>query len=148
MPVLVFCRRGTRMRLEIIPWCDQIKVLSNPAVGGFLTHNGWNSTVESMWCGVPMICYPMAYDQFTSRKLVVDDWRVGISLCDGGDSFIERKQVAEKIKTFMDETTSSQRMRQEAGKVKETLRNALEMGGSSEMNFDQFVEDLKEKLSC
>ncbi|CAA0830313.1 UDP-glycosyltransferase 86A1 [Striga hermonthica] len=62
----------------IVHWCDQIKVLSSPVVGGFLTHCGWNSTVEIIWYGVPMICYPISYDQPTNRKLVVDDWKIGI----------------------------------------------------------------------
>ncbi|KAK6147043.1 hypothetical protein DH2020_017955 [Rehmannia glutinosa] len=133
----------TKDRGLIIPWCDQIMVLSNPAVGGFLTHNGWNSTVESMWCGVPMICYPIAYDQITNTKLVVDDWKIGIRLCDHGTS-VDRKVVAEKIKSFM----SEKRLREEAEKVKETYHNALKSDGSSERNFDQFINDLKKKLAC
>ncbi|KAI3474626.1 hypothetical protein Pfo_029808 [Paulownia fortunei] len=127
----------------VIPWCNQIMVLSNPAVGGFLTYNGWNSTVESMWCGVPMICYPITYDQVTNRKLVVDDWKIGISLCDG--TSVDRKEVAEKIKSFMSGTILKS-LRQEAEKVKETFQNAIGIDGSSERNFDQFIKDLKKKL--
>ncbi|KAL2250652.1 UDP-glycosyltransferase 86A1-like [Sesamum indicum] len=128
----------------VISWCNQIKVLSNPAVGGFLTHNGWNSTVERMRCGVPMICYPIAYDQLTNRKLVVDTWKIGISLCDG-TSTVERNEVAEKIKSFMN-GTAVEGLKKEAEKVKETLRDALQIDGSSERNFDQFIKDLKEKI--
>ncbi|GFQ03282.1 UDP-glycosyltransferase 86a1 [Phtheirospermum japonicum] len=128
----------------IVPWCNQIMVLSNPAVGGFLTHNGWNSTVESMWCGVPMICYPIAYDQITNRKLVVNDWKIGISLCDGIS--VDRIEVAEKIKSFMSEGSISKSLRMEAGNVKVAIRKALDVDGSSEKNFDQFVEDLEAKI--
>ncbi|KAG8376588.1 hypothetical protein BUALT_Bualt09G0079200 [Buddleja alternifolia] len=127
----------------ILPWCNQIAVLSNPAIGGFLTHCGWNSTIESMWCGVPMICYPITYDQPTNRKLIVDDWKIGISLCDGKS--VDRTKVAEKIKSFMAGTTSKS-LKHEATKVKKTLQNALEVDGSSGRSFDQFVNDLKEKL--
>ncbi|KAL2250654.1 UDP-glycosyltransferase 86A1-like [Sesamum indicum] len=127
----------------IIPWCNQIRVLSNPAVGGFLTHNGWNSTIESMWCAVPMICYPFSYDQPTNRKLVVDDWKCGISLCDG--TSVDRKEVAEKIKSFMS-GAATKSFRQEADKVKTILHHALEVDGSSERNFDQFIKDLKDKI--
>ncbi|KAG8376590.1 hypothetical protein BUALT_Bualt09G0079400 [Buddleja alternifolia] len=127
----------------ILPWCNQIAVLSNPAIGGFLTHCGWNSTIESMWCGVPMICYPITYDQPTNRKLIVDDWKIGISLCDGKS--VDRTKVAEKIKSFMSGTTSKS-LKHEATKVKKTLQNALEIDGSSERNFDKFVNDLKEKI--
>ncbi|KAL0409954.1 UNVERIFIED_CONTAM: UDP-glycosyltransferase 86A1 [Sesamum latifolium] len=127
----------------IIPWCNQIRVLSNPAVGGFLTHNGWNSTIESMWCGVPMICYPFTFDQPANRKLVVDDWKCGISLCDG--TSVDRKEVAEKIKRFMS-GAASESFRQEADKVKTISHHALEVDGSSETNFDQFINDLKDKI--
>ncbi|KAL3628449.1 hypothetical protein CASFOL_027495 [Castilleja foliolosa] len=123
----------------IVPWCNQITVLSNRAVGGFLTHNGWNSTVESMWCGVPMICYPVAFDQPTNRKLVVDDWKIGINLCDGES--VNRFEVAERIKSIM-----SKSLMVEANKVKGQMRKALEVEGSSERNFDLFTKDLEAKL--
>ncbi|KAL0309684.1 UNVERIFIED_CONTAM: UDP-glycosyltransferase 86A2 [Sesamum radiatum] len=96
-----------------------------------------------MWCGVPMICYPFSFDQVTNRKLVVDDWKCGISLCDG--TSVDRKEVAEKIKSFMS-GAASESFRQEADKVKTTLHHALEADGSSERNFDQFIKDLKDKI--
>lgn len=57
-------------------------MISNPAIGGFLTHCGWNSLLESMWFGLPLLCFPLAADQLTNRKLMVDDWKVGLNLCD------------------------------------------------------------------
>ncbi|KAL8040407.1 hypothetical protein ABFX02_10G095600 [Erythranthe guttata] len=128
----------------IIPWCNQIKVLSDPAVGGFLTHCGWNSTLESMWCGVPMICYPMDWDQPVNRKLVVDDWKIGINLCEYGTS-VDRKQVAEKIKKLMSGNTSKS-LRQEADNVKAILQKAVEIDGLSEGSFAQFINDLRKNL--
>ncbi|KAL8516665.1 hypothetical protein ACS0TY_015067 [Phlomoides rotata] len=128
----------------IIGWCNQIKVLSNPAVGGFLTHCGWNSTLESMWCGVPMICYPIAHDQPTNRKIVVDDWNTGINLCDRKS--IDRKKVAEKIKNFMGGNVLED-MKRKADEVKMILRSAMEGDdGSSERNFEHFINDLKDKI--
>ncbi|KAK4478659.1 hypothetical protein RD792_014150 [Penstemon davidsonii] len=130
----------------IIPWCNQIKVLSNPAVGGFLTHCGWNSILESIWCSTPMICYPITYDQPTNKKLVVDDWKIGIGLFDGSTSInsgIQRDEVAKKIKTFM---STLEGYEQETKKVQAILQSAIEIDGSSERNFDQFVKDLKAKI--
>ncbi|KAK4481092.1 hypothetical protein RD792_011963 [Penstemon davidsonii] len=127
----------------VITWCDQIKILSSPAIGGFLTHCGWNSVLESMWCGVPMICYPLKYDQPVNRKLVVDDWKIGVNLCDG--KLIDRKEVAEKIGSLMS-GVNSEGLRKESKKVQGILQNAMEVGGSFEKNFNQFVEDLKAKL--
>ncbi|XP_073274727.1 UDP-glycosyltransferase 86A1-like [Primulina huaijiensis] len=123
----------------IVPWCDQDSVLSNPGIGGFLTHCGWNSVLESMWHGVPMICYPFLYDQPTNRKLVVDDWKIGTNLCDGES--VTRDEVAGKIKRLM-----CGEFREESKKVRTVLRNSLDAGGSSEKNLVRFVEDLKAKI--
>ncbi|GER45468.1 UDP-Glycosyltransferase superfamily protein [Striga asiatica] len=125
----------------VVPWCDQIRVLLNPAIGGFLTHCGWNSTVESIWCGVPMICYPIAFDQLNNRKLVVDDWKIGISLCEG--ILVDRNSIAERIKSFMN---GAKGLKVEAEKVKRVMQKAVEVDGSSERNFDRFVSDLEAKL--
>ncbi|XP_073135046.1 UDP-glycosyltransferase 86A1-like [Henckelia pumila] len=128
----------------IVPWCDQITVLSNPAVGGFLTHCGWNSILESIWCGVPMICYPIAFDQPTNRKLVVDDWRIGTNLCDGLVS-VQREAVAEKIGGFINGGVAGD-LRNEITSLMEKLHNAVEIDGSSNRNLDKFISDLKKKL--
>ncbi|KAK4421938.1 UDP-glycosyltransferase 86A1 [Sesamum alatum] len=136
-------RDDVKDRGLIIPWCNQNTVLSSPAVGGFLTHCGWNSVMESMWSGVPMICYPFYVDQPTNRKLVVDDWKIGIDLCDGGR--VTSEGVASKINMLM-RGKSCIHLREEIKKVSKMLRNALEMDGSSQRNFDQFVDDLRAGL--
>ncbi|KAL3825883.1 hypothetical protein ACJIZ3_021912 [Penstemon smallii] len=127
----------------IIPWCDQPLVLSNPAVGGFLTHCGWNSTIESILCSTPMICYPIEFDQPTNKKLVVDDWKIGINLHDG--DLIHRDEVAKNIRILMT-GTDSLGFKQEIEKLKNVMHKAIEKDGSSERNFDHFVEDLKDKI--
>ncbi|KAK6147040.1 hypothetical protein DH2020_017952 [Rehmannia glutinosa] len=126
----VFYRSDLRMMLRI-------------EVGGFLTHCGWNSILESIWCGVPMICYPVKYDQPTNRKLVVDDWKVGINLCDGVS--LNREEVAQKIKKLMSGETSDV-IRNEMKNIRSVTHNALAKDGSSERNFDQFIKDLMEKM--
>ncbi|XP_051130147.1 UDP-glycosyltransferase 86A1-like [Andrographis paniculata] len=137
---------GVKDRGLIVPWCDQSAVLSHPAVGAFVTHCGWNSILESMWHGVPMICYPVLYDQPTNRKLVVDDWKVGINLAAGaGAAVVDGEDVAEKIKSVMCGEASHE-LRNNTLKFKKIVRNALAEDGSSKRNFDRFVKDLNEKL--
>nr|QNV69593.1 glycosyltransferase [Mentha x piperita] len=133
----------TRNRGMVVPWCSQNEVLQNPAIGGFLTHCGWNSVLESVWCTVPMICYPLVTDQITNWKLGGDDWRVGINLCDGES--INKEEVAEKIEYVMSEKRS-EGLREEVQKVRRTLENAISMDGSSEHNFDRFVEDVTQEI--
>ncbi|XP_047958446.1 UDP-glycosyltransferase 86A1-like [Salvia hispanica] len=134
----------TRDRGLVVPWCSQNEVLRSPAIGGFLTHCGWNSILESVWCGVPMICYPLFTDQITNRKLVVDDWRVGINLCEG--EHISKEEVAEKIEFVLSEKKSAE-LRKEIEKVRCTLENAVNVNGSSERNFDCFVEQVRNEIS-
>ncbi|KAL0387968.1 UNVERIFIED_CONTAM: UDP-glycosyltransferase 86A1 [Sesamum radiatum] len=135
---------GLKDKGLVVPWCNQNTVLSSPAVGGFLTHCGWNSILESIWYDVPMICYPLIVDQPTNRKLVVDDWKIGVDLCDGEQ--VGKEEVASKINTFMMRGGSSVQMKQEMKKVSKNLHDALGVEGSSHRNFDRFVEDLKAKL--
>ncbi|XP_059306555.1 UDP-glycosyltransferase 86A1-like, partial [Lycium ferocissimum] len=128
----------------IVPWCNQTRVISHSAIGGFLSHCGWNSVVESIWCGVPLICFPLVTDHLANRKLVVSDWKVGSDLRDGES--ITREKVCDKIKYLMSKETSSN-LRKTVVHVKETFHNALAPNGSSNVNFDKFVEELKMKVS-
>ncbi|KAH6762322.1 hypothetical protein C2S52_019755 [Perilla frutescens var. hirtella] len=161
---------GTRERGLVVAWCNQIEVLQNPVIGAHLTHCGWNTVVESIWSGVPMICYPFFAGHITNRKLVVDDLRVGINLsetkevaeekeeeeeevvrsgkrwnnlCDGGS--MSQVEVAEKIEAVMS-GKRGQQLRQEIQKVRTTFRNAIAADGSSERNFNGFIQDVSQEI--
>ncbi|EOY07886.1 UDP-glucuronosyl/UDP-glucosyltransferase - like 10 [Theobroma cacao] len=131
--------KGTGM---IVPWCCQIAVISHPAVGGFLTHCGWNSILESVWCTVPLICFPLLTDQFTNRKLAVDDWKIGLNLSDKKQ--INRDEVVEKIHRLISRKSGDD-LRKNIKEVKKKLENALSTVGSSEENFNQFICDVQIK---
>ena len=128
----------------IVPWCSQIEVLSNPAIGGFLTHCGWNSILESMWFGVPMLCFPILADQITNRKLVVDDWGIGLNLCDRKP--ITRLEIAEKINRLMTGKLGDGMLQKEIKKARQTLKDALAVNGSSQQSLCKFISDVKAKI--
>lgn len=127
----------------LVPWCSQIEVVSHPAVGGFLTHCGWNSILESVWCTVPMLCYPLLTDQFTNRKLVVDDWKIGINLRDGRQ--VMKEEVSEKVIRLMSGKTADG-LRKQIKNVRKTLQNSVSAVGSSERNFGQFAKEVDDKI--
>ncbi|KAK9724015.1 hypothetical protein RND81_05G041600 [Saponaria officinalis] len=120
----------------VVTWCDQTKVLSHQSVGGFLTHCGWNSILESIWYVIPLLCFPLLTDQFTNRKLVVDDLKIGINLCD--DEVVSKVKVTKNINRLMRENLAED-LRAEIKKVKNILANAWCENGSSQRNFNEFV---------
>uniref|UniRef100_A0A803LPT3 Glycosyltransferase n=1 Tax=Chenopodium quinoa TaxID=63459 RepID=A0A803LPT3_CHEQI len=93
-PLPVGFRDEVRDRGLIVTWTCQKAVLAHRSVGGFLTHGGWNSTLESIWCEVPLLCFPLLTDQFTNRKLIVDDWKIGCNLCE--EKPVKREEVLQK----------------------------------------------------
>ncbi|KAL5709985.1 7-deoxyloganetin glucosyltransferase [Ranunculus cassubicifolius] len=123
----------------VLPWCTQIEVLSHPAVGGFLTHCGWNSILESVWCGIPMLCFPLLTDQFTNRKLVTDDWNIGIGISDGKS--IGRNKVSELISLVMNGKLGDE-FRSRMKQVKKRLKDAMQEDGSSEKNLNKFINEI------
>lgn len=129
---------------KVVPWCQQNAVLSHPSVGGFLTHCGWNSIMESVWCGIPLLCFPLLTDQFTNRKLVVDDLKIGLDLV-GRRRVVTREEVSTKIKDLMSGKLSDD-LRKEVKQVKQACQNALKADGSSQKNLDLFVNDLKNRI--
>ncbi|PAN47143.1 hypothetical protein PAHAL_9G236500 [Panicum hallii] len=126
----------------VVPWCCQVEVLSHAAVGGFLTHCGWNSVLESVWAGVPMLCFPLLTDQFTNRRLVAREWRAGVSIGDRGA--VAADEVRARIEGVMG-GEEGERLRGQVRKLRATLEAAVAPGGSSRSNLDEFVDVLKRR---
>ncbi|XP_061359443.1 UDP-glycosyltransferase 86A2-like [Gastrolobium bilobum] len=124
----------------VIPWCCQTQVLTHPAIKGFLTHCGWNSILEGIWYEVPFVCFPLLTDQFTNRKLLVDDWRVGINLSD--QTVITKEEVLENISRLMMDGKLGEQLKAAIRGIKMKLENALSPNGSSEKNMECFIQDL------
>ena len=145
--------RGDSSRLQemvgsmgiVVPWCDQLKVLSHPSVGGFLTHCGWNSTMEGVFCGVPMLTCPIFWDQPPDSRLIVDEWKVGLSLRGevGREGVVGQEEIALVVKRLMDlDGTEGKEMRKRVGELRDSARQAIAAGGSSSENLDSFARGL------
>lgn len=133
---------GSRM---VVSWCDQLKVLCHPSVGGFLTHCGWNSTMEAIFAGVPMLTFPIVADQPFNGRLVVDEWEVGVWLREDVKSgeVVGREKVAELVKRVMElEGDESGEMRKRIMMLSEACRSAIEEDGSASVNLNDLVKFL------
>ncbi|KAG7597937.1 UDP-glucuronosyl/UDP-glucosyltransferase [Arabidopsis suecica] len=125
----------TADRRMLASWCPQEKVLSHPAIGGFLTHCGWNSTLESLCGGVPMVCWPFFAEQQTNCKFSCDEWEVGIEI--GGD--VKREEVEAVVRELMD-GEKGKKMREKAVEWRRLANEATEhKHGSSVLNFETVV---------
>ena len=63
----------------VVSWCPQQKVLAHRAVACFVSHCGWNSTMEGVRNGMPFLCWPYFADQFVDRNYITDVWRTGLA---------------------------------------------------------------------
>ncbi|KAF8104915.1 hypothetical protein N665_0165s0004 [Sinapis alba] len=126
----------TEDRRMLASWCPQEKVLAHPSIGGFLTHSGWNSTLESFCGGVPMVCWPFFAEQQTNCKYCCDEWEVGMEI--GGD--VKREEVEAVVSELMD-GEKGKKMRDKAEKWQRLAEEATEpLRGSSELNFKMVVD--------
>ncbi|CAA7047931.1 unnamed protein product [Microthlaspi erraticum] len=128
----------TADRRMLASWCPQEKVLSHPAIGGFLTHCGWNSTLESLCGGVPMVCWPFFAEQQTNCKFCCDEWEIGIEI--GGD--VKRDEVEAVVRELMD-GEKGKKMREKAEEWRRLAEKATEHElGSSVVNLEKLVSNV------
>ncbi|RYR34645.1 hypothetical protein Ahy_A10g049617 [Arachis hypogaea] len=118
----------------IVKWAPQEKVLGHEAIGAFWTHCGWNSTLESVCEGVPMICMPCFGDQKVNAKYVSDVWKVGVKL----EGKVERIEIERVIKRIMSGDEGKE-IRENVLNLKEKANLCLKEGGSSYNYLDALV---------
>ncbi|KAJ8759763.1 hypothetical protein K2173_009864 [Erythroxylum novogranatense] len=127
----------TRERGFISSWCPQEEVLNHPSVGGFLTHCGWGSTIESISAGVPMLCWPFIGDQPTNCRYACVEWGVGMEI----DYDVNRDDLAELVREFM-EGKKFKELKNKAMEWKLLAEEATSPKGSSSLNIEKLINDI------
>ncbi|XVF37905.1 hypothetical protein REPUB_Repub20aG0051600 [Reevesia pubescens] len=115
----------------IVPWCSQVEVLAHPSVGCFMSHCGWNSTIESLVSGVPMVTLPQLTDQGTNAKLVEDLWKIGVR--------VTRNEIKRCLELVMGNGERGEDIRKNGEEWECLAREAANEDGSSIKNLDNFV---------
>ncbi|KAH6768246.1 hypothetical protein C2S51_013582 [Perilla frutescens var. frutescens] len=125
----------------IVEWCNQPEVLAHRALACFLTHCGWNSILEALSYGVPLIAMQQWVDQNTNAKFIQDVWSVGVGTGIGENGIIGRQEIAMCIEQVVGGERSIE-LKRNACNLKKLANEAVEYGGTSANNIQDFVSKL------
>ncbi|VAH25236.1 unnamed protein product [Triticum turgidum subsp. durum] len=128
-------------------WAPQVLILNHPAVGCFVTHCGWNSTLEALSAGVPMVTWPRHADQFHNEKLVVELLGAGVSVgakdyasLTEAHAVIAGAVIAESVRRVMG--AQGDAIQKKARDLSARARDAVENGGSSYGDVGRLMDEL------
>lgn len=127
----------TKKNSLLASWCPQEQVLNHPSIGGFLTHSGWNSTLESISGGVPMICWPFFAEQQTNCWYCSTKWGIGMEI----DNNVKRDEVDSLVREMM-VGAKGKEMKKKALDWKRKAEEATVAGGSSHVNLEKMISEV------
>ena len=130
-------RVATRGRM--VGWAPQQQVLRHPSVACFLSHCGWNSTVEGVSNGIPFLCWPYFADQFLNGSYICDVWKVGLGLDRNESGIITQGEIKSKVKQLL----GNEKLKASALDLKNKVMASIKEGGGSHKNLKNFIEWMK-----
>jgi hypothetical protein len=136
-----FLERTKDRGLVLKSWAPQVDVLRHRATGAFVTHCGWNSTLEGVMAGVPLLCWPLYAEQRMNRVFIVEVMELGVEMTGYNKELVTAEEVETKVRCVM-ESEDGKQLRQRMAAAKHAGDEALMEGGSSNDAFVQFLKDL------
>jgi hypothetical protein len=132
-------------------WAPQKDILASTAVGGFVTHCGWNSTLESLWHGVPMAPWPLYAEQHLNAFELVSV--MGVAVATEVDrkrgNFVEAAELERAVRSLMgSRTEEGRKAREKAAEAKALCRHAVEEGGSSYVSLQELAREMLQHCAC
>ncbi|KAL6966397.1 hypothetical protein U1Q18_032178 [Sarracenia purpurea var. burkii] len=136
--------RGGNRGLLLEQWAPQLEILSHKSIGAFLSHCGWNSVLEALINGVPILSWPMGAEQHFNAKMLEEELGVCVGVAAGGSCCeVREEDMVEKIEMVMNGTSKGKEMRRKAGEVREMMEKARKdengLKGSSTSAMDEFL---------
>lgn len=126
----------TKDRGFLTSWCAQDQVLSHLSIGAFLTHCGWNSSLEAICGGVPVICWPFFAEQQTNCRYACTSWGIGVEV----NHDVKREEVTRLVEEMI-RGDKGKELRKRASEWKKKAEEATDFGGSSYDNFSKFIKE-------
>ncbi|KAF6167054.1 hypothetical protein GIB67_041309 [Kingdonia uniflora] len=132
-------------------WAPQVLILEHVAIGGFMTHCGWNSILESVTAGVPLIAWPLYAEQFYNEKLVTQVAKIGVGvgaekwlnlLEDDGKVVVKKKKIEKAVIRLMDGGDEAKEIRERTKELGRKAMKVVEVGGSSYNDLISLIGEL------
>ncbi|KAL5067171.1 hypothetical protein RYX36_018058 [Vicia faba] len=135
-----FEERVEGMGLVVRDWAPQLEILNHSSTGGFMSHCGWNSSLESISMGVPIAAWPMHSDQPRNYAFITQILKVGVVVKDWAkrDELVTASDIENVVRRLM-ETKECDEMRERAMKLKNDIGMSMEEGGVCRMEMDSFI---------
>ncbi|KAK7270914.1 hypothetical protein RJT34_26431 [Clitoria ternatea] len=134
-----FLERTKDRGMVVMNWAPQAEILSHDSVGGFVTHCGWNSVLEALCEGVPMVAWPLYAEQKLNRVILVREMKVALAVEFNKDGLVSGTELGERVRELMD-AEKGKEIRQRIFKIKVSAKEAKAEGGSSILDLNRLVQ--------
>ncbi|CAL0333306.1 unnamed protein product [Lupinus luteus] len=139
-----FLDRTKEKGMVVRNWAPQVKILSHDSVGGFVTHCGWNSVLEAVVEGVPMVTWPLYAEQHLNKIVLVLEMKVALALKESENGIVSATELGDRVKELMD-SEKGKEIRERVFKMKVSGVEARSEGGSSYVDLNRLIQLWKEK---
>ncbi|KAH0847681.1 hypothetical protein HID58_019372 [Brassica napus] len=136
-----FLNRTGNRGMVVKSWAPQVPVLNHKAIGGFVTHCGWNSILEAVCAGVPMVAWPLYAEQRFNRVVIVDEIKIAISMNESDTGFVSSMEVEKRVREVVEEGP----VRERTKAMKNAAESALVETGSSRNALTALLESWSPK---
>lgn len=120
-------------------WAPQVAMLGHDSVGGFVTHCGWSSILESVTAGKPMIAWPLYAEQRMNRVFLVEEFKLALAVNESDDGFVTATKLEDRVRELMD-SARGQEVRERILSRRDEAVAALREGGLSRLALDIMAE--------
>ncbi|KAJ4962606.1 hypothetical protein NE237_022545 [Protea cynaroides] len=136
-----FLDRTKERGFVVKSWAPQVEVLNHESVGGFVTHCGWNSVLEAVCAGVPMVAWPLYAEQRMNKVVLVEDMKLAMPMEESEDRLVTATEVEKRVTALM-KSKEGKLLRERSRKVKEEAMSVWSERGSSMIAFTKLAESL------
>nr|GLL28196.1 UDP-glycosyltransferase 88B1 [Ipomoea trifida] len=136
-----FLERTEERGLVVKSWAPQGAILNHGSVGGFVTHCGWNSLLEALLAGVPMVAWPLYAEQRLNKAFMVEEMRVALPLAESEDRFVYAAELEKRVREMMDsESKGGMAIREHVMAFRDAAKAAVKENGSSHIALAKLLQ--------